>query len=368
MEENEFEMDLFGDQNYELNYEDNPFDSFTQEQTDDTDDTDDTQDKNDNTDDQSDENDKLDENEGSDEVDEDEVGDEGEGENDNSPNLYSSLFSILHDEGLLPSLDPTSTDIKTPAELAEAFKKEIETQADLKLKSYLDNIDIDTIAQSKSELNNLNSIDEAYLTSNLELAKQIIKQDYLNQGLDENKVNRLLNKTIDLGEDLVIEEALESLESLKVFNARKIEKEQVAHKERLIQEQKENEALQVKIKDSLYNSKSFIEGLPVNKAIQDRVFKTMNDVVSKDPTTGEMENELMKARRENPLEFDLKLYYLWTMTKGFKTSENIITNSKSKIIKDLETAIRRAPIKDNGVPSFLQDKNSYSGMGDELMM
>lgn len=365
MEENEFEMDLFGDQNFDLNYEDNPFESFTEEQTDNSEEN---QEENENTDGQSENDDNLDEDESSEEVGEDEVGDEGEGENNNSPNLYSSLFSVLHDEGLLPSLDPTSTQIKTPAELAEAFKKEIEIQADFKLQSYLQNIDIDKIAQSKSQLNDLNTIDENYLKENLEDAKAIIKQDYLNQGLSEDKVNRLLNKTIDLGEELVIEEALESLESLKVFNQRRIETEQVAFKEKLAQEQKEALELQTKIKDSLYNSKSFIEGLPVNKAIQDRVYKAMNDVVSKDPVTGEMENELMKSRRENPLEFDLKLYYMYTLTNGFKNFNNIVSNTKSKVIKDLETAIRRTPIKDNGVPSFLQDGNSYMGMGDELIM
>jgi len=366
MEENEFEMDLFGDSNFDLNYEDNPFASFTEEQDEDED-NDESQD--DNTDDQSDNNDKdLDESESSEEVGEDEVGDEGEGEKDNSPNLYSSLFSVLHEEGLLPSLDPTSIDVKSPADLAEAFKKEIDVQADLRLQKYLENIDVDTIAQSKAQLSDLSEITEDYLKDNLEMAKQIIKQDYLNQGLPEAKVNRLLNKTIDLGEEMVLEEALESLESLKVFNERRIEQEQLAYKERLIQEQKENEALQNKIKESLYNSKSFIEGLPVNKAIQDRVYKAMNDVVSKDPTTGEMENELMKSRRENPLEFDLKLYYLYTLTNGFKNFNNIVSNTKSKVIKDLETAIRRTPVKDNGVPSFLQDGNSYSGMGDELVL
>jgi len=366
MEENEFEMDLFGDSNYDLNYEDNPFESFTEEQTEDTD-NDKSQD--DNTDDQSDNNDNnLDEDESSEEVGEDEVGDEGEGESNNSPNLYSSLFSVLHEEGLLPSLDPTSVEVKTPADLAEAFKKEIDVQADLRLYKYLENIDVNQIAQSKAQLNDLSEINEDYLKDNLDIAKEIIKQDYLNQGLPEAKVNRLLNKTIDLGEEMVLEEALESLESLKVFNQRKIEQEQIAYKERLVQEQKDNEALQNKIKDSLYNSKSFIEGLPVNKAIQDRVYKAMNDVVSKDPTTGEMENELMKSRRENPLEFDLKLYYLYTLTNGFKNFNNIVSNTKSKVIKDLETAIRRTPVKDNGIPSFLQDSNSYSGMGDELVL
>ena len=366
MEENEFEMDLFGDDNFDINYEDNPFTDFLGDGKDEKLDLD--QDE-DNTDDQSENNDNnLDEDEGSEEVGEDEVGDEGEGENNNSPNLYSSLFSVLHNEGLLPSLDPTSTKIETPADLAEAFKNEIDVQADLRLQQYLQNIDVEKIAQSRTTLNDLSTIDEDYLKENLEVAKQIIKQDYLNQGLLEAKVNRLLNKTIDLGEDMVLEDALESLESLKVFNQRKIEEEQKSYKERLANEAVEAEKLQAKIKESLYNSKSFIEGLPVNKAIQDRVYKTMNDVVSKDPTTGEMENELMKARRENPLDFDIKLYYLYTLTKGFKSIDNIVTNSKSKIVKDLETAIRRTPIKDNGVPSFLQDGNSYSGLGDELVL
>ena len=365
MEENEFEMDLFGS-DQDLNFEDNPFTDFLGDDTEEKLDVD--QDENDKTDNQSDNNDNLDEDESSEEVGEEDSGDESEGEQNNSPNLYSSLFGILHEEGFFPSLDPTDVKIENPADLAEVFKKELDVQSELKLQRYLQNIDVEKIARSQTELNDLSQINEDYLKENLELAKQIIKQDYLNQGLPEAKVNRLLNKAIDLGEDVVLEDALESLESLKLFNTKKIEEEQKSYKERILQEELEAKQLQEKVKTELYNSKNFIEGLPINKAIQDKVYKTMNDVVSKDPTTGELENELMKARRENPLEFDLKLYYLYTLTGGFKSLKNITINTKSKLVKDLEESIRRTPIKDNGVPSFMQDSNSYSGIGDELVL
>lgn len=62
----------------------------------------------------------------------------------------------------------------------------------------------------------------------------------------------------------------------------------------------------------------------------------MNDVVSKNPYTGELENKLMKSRREDPLNFDLKLYYLYELTNGFSSFKNIVNNTKSKAVKDLE--------------------------------
>jgi hypothetical protein len=354
MGEEEFEMNIFDDLNFDdLNFENEDLEQEDQEQE--------------NTDDQSDNNDKdLDESESSEEVGEDEVGDEGEGEKDNSPNLYSSLFSVLHEEGLLPSLNPTEVKVENVVDLVDVFKKEIESQSELKMQQYLQNIDISKIAESKKNLEDLSSIDEDYLKDNLEVAKQIIKQDYLNQGLSEERVNKLLNKTIDLGEDVIIGDALESLESLKVFDQRRIEEEQKLYKQRLVEQEKAEKELQEKIKNQLYSAKELIEGLPVNKAIQDKIYNSMNTVVSKNPETGELENELMKARRENPLEFDLRLYQLFTITNGFKSLKNIANNTKSKLVKELEESIRKTPIKDNGIPSFLQDTNSYLGIGDEI--
>lgn len=352
---NENEMDIFGD-DYELNFE-----GFE---------TPDTGVEDENIEEQ-DENlvqENLSENEDSEEVaEEEDESSEGDSGDDTSPNLYSSLATVLYDEGLLPSLDLASKEIKSPAELAEAFKAEIEAQSNLRLEDYLKYVNLENIARSNTNLKSYSEIDDDKLDSDLELAKNLIYQDYINQGLSEERSSRLLNKLVDLGEDELKEEARTSLESLKAFESKQVETEKQEYQLRMKQQTEEQEKIQKQIKDSIYSSKELIEGLPLTNSIKDKVYKSMNDVVSKNPDTGELENKLMKSRREDPLNFDLKLYYLYELTNGFSSFKNIVNSTKSKAVKDLEKTLRDTKVKDTGLPAFLQDDQSYmGGFGSEL--
>ena len=101
---------------------------------------------------------------------------------DSSPNLYSSISNVLFEQGIIPSLE-SSDSIKTAEDFVEVFKKEIDTQANQRLETYLDNLDLNAIASSRKAQVELDAIDEDYLKDNLEVAKDIIYRDYLNQGL-----------------------------------------------------------------------------------------------------------------------------------------------------------------------------------------
>lgn len=296
-------------------------------------------------------------------------GDEQEDEDsdDSSSNIYSSLASFIHEQGLLPSLDIDNLKIDSPDDLAEAIKTEISTQAEQRLKDYIDNIDIENIAKSKSEIQNLESIDENFLRDNIDKAKDIIYQDYLNQGLDEKKATRLLNRLIDLGEDAILEDALESLSSLKEFNSRKIE-EETKNYQKQIELQKEEEAkIQAEIKKNVYDRKDLINGYKLNKVIQDKVYKTINEPVGKNPETGDFENKFMRDRRQNPVEFDVRMYVFYELTDGFKDFSKLSTPAKSKAVSELEKAFKKSSTNHSGAnPSFMKDPNSYN-IGDEIV-
>src|SRR5690606_25490789 len=75
----------------------------------------------------------------------------------------------------------------------------------------------------QDSIQTLDGITDDVIENDLELAKKIIQQDYISQGMDEKRVMRLLKKSIDLGDETVIEDAKESLESLKVIEAKRLE-------------------------------------------------------------------------------------------------------------------------------------------------
>jgi len=357
-DDNELGMGLF-EGNQELNFNfPFPEDDNTDEQEENDTDT--------NVEDTALENNNHVEDDSSEEVDEEDVEDEGGESSESSSNLYSSLAAFVHEQGLLPSLDIDLKDIKTADDFANVFNKELDTQAELRLNDYLANIDLNKIGNAKKEINDLESINSDLLKNNIDLAKRIIYDDYLNQGLDEKKANRMLNRLIDLGEDAILEDAEESLQSLKEFKTREIEKETNAYRERLETEKVEQTRLDEQMKKTIYESKDLISGLKPNKALQDKVYKSINDIVGKSPD-GAFENKFMRERRENPLEFEIRMYHFYELTNGFKDLSKISTTAKSSAVKDLEKIARQTKLKDNGTPLWSQDENTYSNFSGHVL-
>lgn len=356
-DDNELGMGLFeGNQELNFNFALPDDDNTEEEENDD----------NTNVEDTTLENDNPVEDNSSEEVDEEDVEDEGSEGSESSSNLYSSLAAFVHEQGLLPSLDIDLKDIKSADDFANVFNKELDIQAELRLNDYLANLDLDKISYTKKEINDLNSINSDLLKNDIDLAKRIIYDDYLNQGLDEKKANRMLSRLIDLGEDAILEDAEESLESLKEFKNREIERETQSYKEKLETEKLEQIKLDEQMKKTIYESKDLISGLKPNKSLQDKVYKSINDIVGKSPD-GTFENKFMKERRENPLEFEIRMYHFYELTNGFKDLSKISTTAKSSAVKDLEQIARKTKLKDNGTPLWAQDENTYSNFSGHVL-
>ena len=356
-DDNELGMGLF-EGNQELNF------NFAIPEDDNTDEEE--NDDNTNVDDTTLENNNHVEDDSSEEVDEEDVEDEGGDGGESSSNLYSSLAAFVHEQGLLPSLDIDLKDIKSADDFANVFNKELDIQAELRLNNYLENLDLNKIGVAKQEIKDLNTLNVDILKNDIDLAKRIIYDDYLNQGLDEKKANRMLNRLIDLGEDAILEDAEESLESLKEFKAREIERETQSYKERLEADKIQQAKLDEQMKKTIYESKDLIAGLKPNKALQDKVYKSINDIVGKSPD-GTFENKFMKERRENPLEFEIRMYHFYELTNGFKDLSKISTTAKSSAVKDLEKIARQTKLKDNGTPLWQQDSNTYSNFSGHVL-
>lgn len=311
----------------------------------------------------------IDENEDSQEgVDGDEDSEGDDSDDESSPKLYSSISAVLFEQGILPSLK-SSEDIKTSEDFVNAFKQELEIQSNLKVSAYLETLDLEKIATHRKDNLLLDSIDEDYLKSNLEVAKDIILRDYINQGLSEDRARKQLRKAVDLGEDIIIEEALESIDSLKEFNSRQEEQVKIDAQNQSKLMQDEQRLIEDNVKKQVFNSSEIIKGIPNTKILQEKVYRSMTEIVSKNPTTGELENKFIKDRNLNPIEFDVKMYYLYELTNGFKDLDNISKTVNSKAVKKLETTLRKTRFEDNGAPGFLQDPDSYSsGYGSELVL
>lgn len=378
------EMSIFDSDNIELNIENNlPDDFFTDEITEGKDTTQDVDnDEGSNTTEESintylnDDAEAEDAEAQEDVVKKDAQEDEGDDNQDgDSPNVFSSFANVLNEQGLLPSLD-SNKEINDINDLTEVFKQEINTQA----KDYIiekigedgyealeKGITLSEYQQYQEGVETLNNISPDSLSENIELSKRIILQDYIAQGLSEDKAYRFLDKTIELGEEAVIEDAKNSLESLKQIQEVKLEQAKEARNAEIIAEQKKQEKIDNDLKNSIYNANEIIEGLSMTKAMKEKVYKSITGIVSKSPD-GIAENKLMKHRRENPIEFDKKLYYLYELTNQFSDFSALISKSKSKATSEFEKVLRSNKSQiNNDQPGFVNDPDSYGGIGDELV-
>lgn len=301
-----------------------------------------------------------------------------EGEDNNSPNLFSSVATLLHEEGVLPSLD-VNDGIESVDGLAKAVTTEVESLYKAKLierfgedgYEYVNSgVPIKEYQEYEDRSDLLGSITEESLNKDINLGKQVIFQDYINKGMSEELATKYVERVAATGDDIVAAQAAESLNSLKQFNKASID----ATKSRLIQEQADADAAKIAeekaVKDSVYGMKELVKGLPVNKNVQDSVYGSITNVVGRNPETGESENALMRSRRENPIEFNTKLYYIYEMTKGFSDFSAFGKASKKSTIKDFEKAARSHIRNGGDAPGFAGDNYNYGdgNFGDKLIM
>lgn len=370
MDDDNLEMDLFGDQGLELNLDGlEDFQDHSDAQDDADENNDDSQELNN-------ENNNQGEGQDSDSESVAEEDDQDEGsEGNDSPNLFSSVATVLQEQGLLPSLDIAENKIESVEDLATAMKAEAENLAKSTIidkigeegYEYINKgITVDEYNAYRTTADALDNITEDSLSNDIELSKKVIFQDYINNGISESKASKLIERLSDLGNDSIIEDATESLSNVKGFNRATLDKqaETIAAENALIEQQQQD--VEKQLKKSVYDTKELIKGQPINKGFQDKVYNSMTKIVGQSPT-GESENALMKQRREDPVDFDTKLYYVYEMTKGFKDFSKFTASAKSSAIQDMERALRNNSINNAEAPSYLQDGESYSdGLGAEL--
>jgi len=370
MDDDNLEMDLFGDQGLELNLDGlEDFQDHSDAQDDADENNDDSQELNN-------ENNNQGEGQDSDSESVAEEDDQDEGsEGNDSPNLFSSVATVLQEQGLLPSLDIAENKIESVEDLATAMKAEAENLAKSTIidkigeegYEYINKgITVDEYNAYRTTADALDNITEDSLSNDIELSKKVIFQDYINNGISESKASKLIERLSDLGDDSIIEDATESLSNVKGFNRATLDKqaETIAAENALIEQQQQD--VEKQLKKSVYDTKELIKGQPINKGFQDKVYNSMTKIVGQSPT-GESENALMKQRREDPVDFDTKLYYVYEMTKGFKDFSKFTASAKSSAIQDMERALRNNSINNAEAPSYLQDGESYSdGLGAEL--
>ena len=126
-------------------------------------------------------------------------------------------------------------------------------------------------------------------------------------------------------------------------------------------EVKTQQSLQEDIKEKVYNSKELIPGMPLNKPMQDRVFNTATKIAGYDKQNRPL-TAVFKALNEDPIDTQIKLAYLWTLTDGGKNMKTLVSKASSKVAKEVEEFITNGSIGQSGssTEKLPQTKSSRS--------
>ena len=280
---------------------------------------------------------------------------------------------LLMEEGVLQDFDIEKFD-GTADGLVDAFKQQVSKHVeeykqtlDPRIKWLQDNVEegvaLEQLLAIDKQRVQLSQITLENLTDNKDLQKGLVKE-YLRStttGWSEAKIEKEVARLDDLGE--LETEAKESFEMLKQINVQReaqAKADAVAQREAAIKQQQETLNT---FKQSLEKTEEIIPGMKVTPILKDKIFKTVTTPVGYD-SYGNPYNAIAKARSENPMEFEMKLAYIYEITKGFSDWSSLTTTGKKAAAKEFEEAARKLDFNKGGTSANpVVDKTSR----DELI-
>jgi len=300
----------------------------------------------------------------------------GKGDKETSPQLYHTLATVLKEQGVFSSVDESSlkdvNDVKT---LVDVIKKQIEAEEfnDLSdtqktvLADMRAGVEPTTASKYKNAMDKLEAISEDVLAENKQARFDLMYQDFLSKGFSEEKAGKYANRSFELKEDL--QDAREAKDSLK--------RNVTAQYDRLKQsdldkEESKRNALEKSkgdLKDRILKTPEVMDGVEVNDGLRHEIYDLMNNMVSTNPDTGIPENSLTKHQREDPVDYNHKLYYLYKVTNGFKDLGYFGRRTQTDSTKKLEQALRQSThVSGGGSSTFSDDVNaSMLDIGDLVL-
>ena len=297
-----------------------------------------------------------------------------------SPNFYSSIAKALSEEGIFPDLDENKlSEIKSPEDFRSLVEEQIKSNLDERQKRIDEalNLDIEPseIKRHEDTINFLNSLKEEDLLDEGEkgekLRKNLIYQDFRNNGYDHERALREVNKSFNGGTD--VDDAKEALKSNKAFFKKSYDTLIEDARKEKEEEAKERKEQAEKLKNSIFNDKNVFGEINLDKATRQRVYDSISKPVFKDPETGELLTAIQKYESENRTDFLKYVGFFYTMTDGFKNLDNLV---KDKVIKEKKKGLRelehtlnntaRTPSGNLNFASGVSDDDSYFGKGWNL--
>tara|TARA_R110002126_G_scaffold1738_4_gene10455 strand:+ start:7958 stop:9136 length:1179 start_codon:yes stop_codon:yes gene_type:complete len=294
------------------------------------------------------------------EIDEDTLDSE---ESTSSP--LTSLTSALREDGVLSSLSEEDlSKIKTAGDLMDAVKNQIKDNEYSGLndnqKEYLKAMELgvpeEAYKEAKRSASQLAKIDVSTLEGEDESAatfrKQVLVQDFLSKGFDQEDSEKYAGRSIDLGED--IEDSKKAFKRLQEGEAKRAgEMVTNAEADRATAQEGYNKKVN-ELKAKVNSTNEILPNVKINAATQGKIFDTMTKTAGYDKNNNAV-NAVVKSMVEDQ-EYLIKLNYLHVLTDGLSDFSTLTGTVGKSAVTKLEQSLARQDAK-------LKSGHSESGGG-----
>src|SRR6056297_818588 len=276
-------------------------------------------------------------------------------DNNDSPSL-APYAKLLVDEGILPNLDLENFDGSAEGLIEAArnevyngidyYKQSLPEEVQRLINGYEAGVPFDKLLEFNSQSLQYSKIDKDALTQDESLQKQILTDYYKRTSrFSDEKINKLIERTADLGE--LSDEALSSLDELTEFQAQEEQQaiEESKKQQEYLQQQQQEQLNQ--FTKTLTDTQEIIPGVKINPTVKDKIQKNITVPVGYDEQ-GNPVNKIGKYRMDNPIDFEIKLNYLFEATNGFSNFDVFSKAGKSRAYKELEDAAKSLDTRGSG--------------------
>lgn len=279
--------------------------------------------------------------------------DEDTPDSEESPSSpLTSLTSALREDGVLSSLsDEEIAEIKSGGDLMDVIRKQIEKNeySDLSddqqeyLKAIRAGVPDEDYRQAKRTVDQISKIEPSSLEEEgaEEFRKQILVQDFLSKGFDQEDADKYASRSVDLGED--IEDSKKALTRLKATEEQKLSQLTLDAESK---REKAEEDYNKKVNDlklKVNNTKEVLPGVKINESTQGRIFENMTKTAGYDKNNNPV-NAVVKNMIENQ-DYLIKLNYLHVLTDGLKDFSSLTGTVGSSAVNKLDKALQAQDAK-----------------------
>ena len=264
-----------------------------------------------------------------------------------SSSPFSSLAKLFQERGVISDLegfDKTSTVEDFMDTLQAKLQNGVTSEMTEEQRKYYEavkaGVPTDWYHDKTTILNRLNSVKEDQLIADSDQAKQVrynlIYNDFVSKGFEADEAKQMAIDQFQLGRDKELSKKAIASAKLKIQEEINLEvSTKQAEQEAAV---KQKETVQAELKKRIYESIELLPGLKLTQIAKDKVYKTATTIVAYDEENRPL-TAMFKALKDNPVETQAVMSYLWSMTDGGKNINNLMSKASSKVAKEVEDMI-----------------------------